>query len=159
MYFVWNDYDPNTMGYIENWLDEPAIRSTGLDEGFRAFYEYWANEEGYDVGENYWCKVVCEDNTPLAVIAFCLHEQKIIIMEIVVHPDKRGRGFGTRLLLELLHREEILGFPIRKSEAVIFPNNVASQKAFEKAGFQHHHSHKNGDAMYYIYESTSFDAF
>ena len=36
--FVWCDYDPITMGYIEKWLDESAVKSTGLDEGFRSFY-------------------------------------------------------------------------------------------------------------------------
>lgn len=155
MNYVWHDYDPKTMGYIENWLDEPAVRSTGLDNGFRDFYEYWANEDGYIAGENYWCKVVCEQDKPFAVIAFCQHESKIIIMEVVVAPEKRGQGGGTRLLKELLEREEIIGFAIHKSEAVIFPSNIASQKAFENAGFQYHHTHENGDAMYYVYESDS----
>ena len=40
MDYVWRDYNPKTMGYIENWLDESAIKLTGLDEGFCDFYEY-----------------------------------------------------------------------------------------------------------------------
>ena len=64
MNFVWCDYNPETMGYIENWLDESAVNSTGLDEGFRNFYEYWANEDGFVVGENYWCKVIFENDEP-----------------------------------------------------------------------------------------------
>ncbi len=155
MNFEWYDYNPKTMGYVENWLDEHAVKSTGLDEGFRAFYEYWANEDGFNIGENFWCKVVSENGTPFAVIAFCQHEYKILIMEIVVEPKKRGQGSGTKLLKELLEREEIIGFTVRKSEAVIFPSNMASRKAFENAGFQYHHTHEDGDAMYYVYESCS----
>lgn len=153
--FVWCDYDPITMGYIEKWLDESAVKSTGLDEGFRAFYEYWAKEEGFSVGENFWCKVVFENDNPLSVIAFCQHEQKIIIMEIVVAPEFRGQGIGTRLLRELLESEEIVGFVIQKSEAVIFPTNTASQKAFENAGFQYHHTHEDGNSMLYVYDCCS----
>ncbi len=155
MKFVWCDYNPNTMGYIENWLDEPAVKSTGLDEGFRNFYEYWAKEDAFAVGENYWCKVVFEDNRPLAVIAFCRHECTLLIMEIVVDPEKRGQGIGTKLLKELLECEEMTGSAVLKIEAVIFPGNIASKRAFENAGFQYHHTHEDGDAMYYVYEHGS----
>ena len=154
MIFVWRDYDPETMSYIENWLDESAVKSTGLDDGFRDFYEYWANEDGFVVGENFWCKVVCESDKPVAVIAFCQHEHKVLIMEIVVEPEKRGQGIGTKLLKELLASEEIIGFAIQKSEAVIFTGNIASQKAFENAGFQYHHTEEDedGTSISYMYE-------
>ena len=37
MKYIWHDYDPNTMQYVESWLDENAIQFTGLEEGFRPF--------------------------------------------------------------------------------------------------------------------------
>jgi RimJ/RimL family protein N-acetyltransferase len=148
------------MSFVENWLDESAINSTGLDEGFRAFYEYWSKEDGLIPGENFWCKVTFEEDTPFAVIAFCQHEHKIIIMEVLVAPEKRGQGKGSTLLKELLNSKEIVGFEIQHSEAVIYPNNVASQRAFENAGFIYHNNHKdeNGDSMHYIYEDKSLSA-
>ncbi len=152
MIFSWLDYDPHTMGYVENWLDESAVKSTGLDEGFRSFYEYWANEDGFVVGKNYWCKVVFDDDKPVAVIALCMNEGSVTVMEIVVDPEKRGQGIGRKLLKELLAREDIIGFSIVKSEAVIFPTNIASQKAFTNAGFWYHHTHEAGDALYYAYK-------
>ena len=156
MNFIWYDYNPNTMCFVENWLDESAVKFTGLDEGFRIFYEYWANEEGFVVGKNFWCKVAFENDKPFGVIAFCQNEHRIIIMEVLIAPDKRGRGKGSTLLKELLNNEEIIGFKIQKSEAVIYPSNIASQKAFENAGFKYHHNHKdgNGDSMNYVYESS-----
>ncbi len=152
MDFTWRDYNPRTMRYIENWLDESAVKSTGLDDGFHDFYEYWANEDGFVVGENFWCKVVFENNEPFAVIALCLYENKGTIMEIVVAPAKRGQGRGSKLLKELLENGRIIGFAIHKSEAVIFPGNTAAQKAFVNAGFKYHHTNEDGDAMYYVYE-------
>ena len=160
MNFIWYDYNPNTMSFVESWLDESAINSTGLDEGFRAFYEYWSKEDGFIPGENFWCKVTFEEDTPFAVIAFCQHEHKIIIMEVLVAPEKRGQGKGSTLLKELLNSKEIVGFEIQHSEAVIYPNNVASQRAFENAGFIYHNNHKdeNVDSMHYIYEDKFLSA-
>lgn len=152
MNFVWRDYNPETMPYIENWLDESTVKSTGLDEGFRAFYEYWAREDGFLPGENFWCKVVSEADDPFAVIALCLHKGRILIMEIVVAPEKRGQGRGTELLKELLTQDPIPGLSIQKAEAVIFPNNTASRKAFVNAGFHYHHTHQDGISMLYVYE-------
>ncbi len=153
MNFIWCDYNPKTMDYIESWLDESAIKSTGLDEGFRDFYEYWVKEDGFVVGKNFWCKVVFENDNPFAVIAFCLHEGKIMIMELVIVPEKRGQGRASKLLKEFLESEEIIGFAIHKSEATIYPSNTASKKAFENAGFKYHYTHEDEDAMYYVYES------
>lgn len=160
MNFIWNDYNPNTMRFIENWLDESAVESTGLDEGFRAFYDYWASEEGFVVGKNYWCKVIFENDEPFGVITFCQHEHKTIIMEVLIAPDKRGQGKGSALIKELLNHKEIIGFTILKSEAVIYPSNIASQKAFERAGFIYYSNHKddNGDSMHYIYEGKPLSA-
>lgn len=157
MNFAWYDYDPNTMSFVENWLDESAVESTGLEEGFRAFYEYWATEDGFAVGENFWCKLVFENDKPFAVIALCHHEHRIIIMEVLVAPEKRGLGKGSKLLRELINRTYILGSTIRKIEAVIYPSNIASQKAFEHAGFKCHHNHKdgNGESINYVYEKST----
>lgn len=151
MKYLWYDYQPQEMDDIETWLDEPAVKSTGLDEGFFAFYDYWAKQEGFVVGENFWCKVVYQGEEPLAVIALCEYEGTLNIMEMVVHPQKRGYGIGTELLKELLDNKGILGFDVCRSEAVIFPDNDASQKAFQKAGFRHYRTHEDGTALYYAY--------
>ena len=88
-----------------------------------------------------------------AVIEFCIHEGVFTIMEMLVAPEKRGQGMGSKLIKELLEKSKtIIGIDIEKAEAIIFPSNIASQKAFEKAGFKYHHTHEDGDAMTYVYE-------
>lgn len=150
---IWRDYDAQTMDFVETWLDADAVKATGLEDGFRDFYEYWAHEDGFEPGKNYWCKVVYACDTPFAVLALSLYEERLLVMEMLVAPEYRGQGRGTELLRQLLNSHEILGFPVRKSEAVIFPDNVASQRAFEKAGFYCHHVHEAGTALYYAYDS------
>lgn len=154
MEFVWRDYEPGTMGYIESWLDDSAVKSTGLEEGFCEFYEYWANEGGLIPGEDFWCKVVLCDGKPFAAAALCRNEDKISVMELIVDPERRGCGMGSAMLRELLESEGILERPIHRCEAVIYPDNIASQKAFQNAGFKYSHTHEDGDgvSMLYVYE-------
>lgn len=152
MSFIWQDYCPETMEYVEKWLDANAVSTTGMDEGFRSFYEYWANEDGFVLGQNFWCKIVCTDNEPVAVVALNMYEGKMTVMEIVVAPEKRGHGLGSLILKELMQNKQILGFTIKTSEAAIYTNNVASQKAFQNAGFRHDRTHEDGDTLYYLYE-------
>lgn len=154
MNFTWCDYNPETMQYVEKWLDKLAVRMTGIDDGFRDNYEYWANDGEHIVGENYWCKVVFENENPFAVIQLSLYEGTVTIMETFVAPEKRGQGKGSKMIKELLRNGKmIIDFDIHIAEAVIYPSNIASQKAFTNAGFKFHHTHEDGDAMYYIYES------
>ena len=153
MNFDWCDYNTETMVFVENWLDEHAVRMTGMDDGFRQEYEYWSNEDCNVVGENYWCKVVFENEVPFAVIECGMHEGVVTIMEIIVAPEKRVKGMGSKAIKELLYNAKtIIGIDIEKAEAIIYPNNKASKKAFEKAGFKYHHTHEDGDAMTYVYE-------
>lgn len=124
-----------------------------MDDGFHDFYEYWSNEDGFVVGENFWCKVVFENDEPFAVIAFDLCEGKLLIMETLVTPEKRGQGRGSKLIKELLENAKtIIGVDIHKAEVTIYPSNIASQRAFENAGFRYHSTHEDRDAMTYIYE-------
>ena len=154
MNYAWYDYNPNTMSFVENWLDKSAVDSTGLDEGFRAFYEYWANEDGFVLGENFWCKVICEYENPFAIIALGMSDGNLVIMELVVRPDMRNKGKGASLLKELIENSKIiLNTEVGKAEAIIYPSNIASQKSFEKAGFVFE-SNEDGDAITYVYNKS-----
>ena len=154
MRFIWKDYDSRSMPFIEDWLDDYAVRMTGMDDGWKSFHEYWITEGGMTPGVDYWCKVVYEGEKPVAIIAFSLYEENYHVMELLVKPEMRGKGFGTALLRDLLSDgETIIGHRIDKATAVIFPNNPASQKAFEKAGFAFDHANDDADAWYYCYNS------
>ena len=152
MKFDWKKYFPNTMPFVEEWLDDHAVRMTGMDDGWRAFHEYWITDGEMMLGKDYWCKVVYDDKTPFAVIALSLHEGSFHIMELLVKSEMRGKGYGTVLLRELLSDgETIIGHRIEKAAAVIFPSNAASQKAFEKAGFVFDRANDDGDTWYFCY--------
>ena len=82
-----------------------------------------------------------------------LWESVFTVSEYIVRPDYRGKGIGSSALAELLMESElILDAEIAEVHAVIYPNNVPSQKAFEKAGFQFESEHLDGDAWNYRYQ-------
>lgn len=154
MSYIWKDYTPATMLFIERWFDKIAVNMTGIDDGWRAFHEYWITDGGLNPGIDYWCKVVYDGKIPFAIIAFCLSEETFQIMELLVKPEIRGKGLGSALICELLSDgERIIGHRIEKASAIIYPNNFASQKAFEHAGFAFEYANDDGDAWYYSYIS------
>lgn len=151
MRFTWRDYSEN-MTFVEAWLDAHAVRVTGMDDGWCDFYTYWKNEENTVLGENFWCKTVYENGEPFAVVAVGLHDGIFNIMELLVSPEKRGYGRGTALINELINESvAIIGFEIVNAEAVIYPSNPASKRAFEKAGFLFDSASEEGDVLYYSY--------
>lgn len=84
-----------------------------------------------------------------------LWDSVFTISEFIIRPDRRGKGLGSSALMELLTRSEnILGIKIKDADAVIFPDNAASQKAFEKAGFVFQSEHPDGDTWNYRYCSA-----
>lgn len=153
MKFTWYDYDVKYAAIVESWLDADAKRFTGCDDGWDSFYEYWKNDNETTLGENYWRKVICETGVPIAVIAISLYQSAFTVMEYIVAPERRGKGYGSTALKELLDNGTIIiGKNITQAKSVIFPNNIASQKAFGKAGFAFDYAHLEGDSWYYTYE-------
>lgn len=152
MNYDWIDYTPAYKDLIESWIDEDAKRFTGLDDGFDAYYQYWANDPQTKICTNFWVKIIISDTIPIGIIALSLWDNFFTISEFVICPNKRGKNLGSSALKELLTQsKDIIGIKIETANAVIFPNNIASQKAFEKAGFTFHSEHPDGDAWNYRY--------
>ncbi len=152
MHFNWRDYDPQADNFIESWLDSDGAYFTGCDDGWRSYYEYWLNEPDFNLGEDYWCKIAYAGDSPCGIIALSKYQGLVTIMEILVSPNLRGQGIGTKMLAEMLeYSEKIIGKTIEFAKAVIFPDNTASRKMFESTGFTLDSISDEGDAMYYMY--------
>ena len=137
---------------IENWFDEEARLYTGIDGSFEELYLYWRGKNNISSENKIWCKVVFQDDNPVAVLLIGCHKEEFTVSELIVAPVDRGKGVGTAVLNELIeHGIDILGKDIISAKAVIFPNNIASKIAFENAGFIYEATHPDGDAEYYVY--------
>lgn len=150
MNFTWKDYEPETMSFVEVWLDDECKRFTGIDDGFQDFYEYWSFEATQN-GKLFCSKVVFENEIPIGIIAIGKDGDRITVMELIVSRKVRNKGKGTKIIEELLlNGDAIIGFEIVEAEAIVFPSNKASQRALEKAGFAYE-SNDDGDAITYVY--------
>lgn len=153
MTYQWTDYSPDYVSVIETFLDVTARTFTGCDEGWQEYCDCLLKEPSICFGKNFWTKVISLNERPIAVIALGMDEGRLTISEFIVSPEMRNQGHGTAILRELLrYTQEILGVSFQQAVAVIFPNNQASQRAFEKAGFIFESSHPDGDAWYYVYD-------
>ena len=156
MHFTWKEYAVQDAPLLDSWLDEEARANTGVEDGFDDYCAYWFSQEETKVGENFWVKLFCLEGVPVGVVAIALWEGVFTVSELLVDPARRGQGLGSMALRELLeHGKVILGVPVASARAVIFPDNLASQKAFEKAGFRFEQAHPDGDAWYYRYDRFS----
>lgn len=154
MTYQWIPYTPAHAPVVEFFLDDIARTLTGCDEGWQAYYNYWANDPDTVLGENFWAQVISLCDRPIAVIAMGLNDGILTVSEFIVAPNARGQGHGTAILRELItHGETVIGKPFNSALAVIYPNNMASKRAFEKAGFVFESAHPDGDAWYYIYKT------
>lgn len=154
MRFQWMDYAEEYEDVVESWLDEEAVRFTGIDEGFWDYFQYMIKEPDTKYGENFWVKVILEKGKPVGMMAVGLWEKSFTISEIIISPTHRGNGIGSAAIREWIDfSDSLIGVPCEKAKAVIFPNNTASQKAFEKAGFRFVSAHPDGDAWYYEYDA------
>ncbi len=149
MHFQWKSYTPADAALVDAWLDAEAIRETGIDEGWQTFYDFWMTEHPAEDSRDY-CYLVLEKECAFAVIYTSLTNGVLTVSELIVAPEKRGHGLGSALLTELIENADLLlGTVPTAVHAVIFPDNIASQKAFARAGFVLASKHPDGDAWYY----------
>lgn len=154
MNFEWLDYTSEYSSIVDSWLDNEAIKMTGIDDGWDNYWRASLEDSKNYPGCKEFCKAVSENGVPFAVIKFGCYCGEATLAEIIVDPKQRGRGRGSKVIKELLlNHKLLLGEKTDKFTAVIFPSNVASQKAFEKAGFRFEYAHEDGDALYYTYKT------
>lgn len=153
MEYIWKDYKKEYNELIDGWLDEYTVKMTGIDCGWDEYINAVIEDNKNYPGAELYCKMVCEKDAPFAVVVFGYYEDSVTISEVIVDPALRGKGMGTSVIEELVNNFE--NFSKSNSEkfmAVIYPDNIPSQKCFEKAGFSFDHSHEEGDAWYYTFQ-------
>lgn len=151
--FEWMDYRSEDAPMVDRWLDGDAVAMTGLDMGWDDYWNAVRADAVNFPGCKDYCKLIREDGIPVAAICFGCYEGVATVSEIVVAPQLRGQGYGTRILRDLTgYADELLGEKVGKICAVIFPNNLASQRAFAKAGFVFDVAHEDAAAWNYVYK-------
>ena len=158
MFFKWVDYCEKYEDEIESWMSDDDTRNFATDN-IKEDHEYWSSE--YKYNEEYFCKVIIDESEIIAVILIMRgDENSIHINPFIVNPKHRNKGYGTRIISELINNvRDITGFDSDVFTADIFPNNKASIKVFEKVGFILAGVHISGDCAYWVYPASELESY
>ncbi len=147
--FEWTSYTNTHAELVDSWLDKDAVRKTGIEDGWQSFYDYWTKECPNVAGKSF-CYIISKSGVPFGVMFLATIGDTLLISEFIVAPKMRGKGYGAAVIADLVANcESLSDKKISTVHAVIYPSNIPSQKAFEKAGFIHTSTHPDGDAFNY----------
>lgn len=118
------------------WANDPEVRR----QSFNQDYIPWENHVEWFAGKYndshcVWYIVLDEAGAPAGVVRFDRAANEMVEVHITVAPEKRGQGVGAEALRLACARvqEETTYTEVL---ANIMVKNVASQRAFENAGFE-----------------------
>ena len=126
---------------LQSWQGDPEVRRwIYIDDWKEYFGAVSPNPE-------YYLYTVFSVGAPIAQIAAERIGDELSLM-LIVEPQSRGKGVGRMVLLEMLTCSAALFGDVSHFAAYIHPNNTASIKCFESAGFECKGSDPDGELIY-----------
>ena len=123
-----------------DWQQVKSIYEKGIETGNATFQTGAPSWEDWDKSHLTDCRIVAEINKTLTgwaaltpVSSRCVYAG-VAEVSVYVDPEYSGNGIGLALLNELIKQSEAEG--IWTLQAGIFPENKASLRIHEKAGFR-----------------------
>ncbi len=123
-----------------DWPEVRRIYASGIATGDATFEQEVPGWEGWNASHGKACRLVAEGESGIAGWAALSPVSKrkiyrgVAEVSIYMDPSFRGKGWGKRLLSEMVCLSEIKGF--WTLQASIFPENVASIRIHERCGFR-----------------------
>lgn len=115
------------LGMLREWHRDPVLSGElGGIEDFDTWFAYAESQPAYRV----W--VAMEGREPVGYVMIEI-EDGVGGESVAVRPDLRGNGYGAAILRALLDAPE--ASDAREIVATVCPNNRASRRCHEKAGF------------------------
>jgi len=123
-----------------DWPPVKKIYEEGIATGNATFQQEVPEWEEWDKSHLQHSRIVAKQNDEVVgwaaltpVSGRCVYAG-VAEVNVYVSGKARGNGIGKRLLQQLIHESEVNG--IWTMQAGIFPENIASIKIHEKAGFR-----------------------
>ena len=118
------------------WANDPEVRLTSLSPEPIDWDDHvvWLTKKLIDPS----CHIFIASNTegvPVGQIRFDVQQDGSAAIDVHIAGESRGRGYGTSLIVEALDRL-FCSTDIRIVHAYQRPENTASIRVFEKAGFR-----------------------
>jgi len=116
------------------WANDPVTRQNSFDSAKIPWEEHsaWCQKKLADADCRLWI-ASNGGNAPVGCVRFDGKESEATI-SLTVAPNARGKGYGTKIIQQACDRL-FAESPLRVVHAFIKPENIASVKVFEAAGF------------------------
>ena len=158
MEFIWEEYDLEKHKDIDKWKDKNFSDNSDVVNKYAMFNEPLSNSYDYYYNQqktkDVKILIVKEKSKYIAFVIGCFYKENwenvLGINPIVVNPKMLNKGYGHKILKELLNNtKEITGWDIDKYYAGIDKDNVASQKLFTDFGYKLKKMNEDGKFGYY----------
>lgn len=118
------------------WANDPVTRQNSFDSAKIPWEEHrdWCRKKLTDADCRLWI-ASNGGSAPVGCVRFDCEESEATI-SLTVAPSARGKGYGTQIIQQACERL-FAESPFRLVHAYIKPNNIASVKVFEAAGFRY----------------------
>lgn len=123
-----------------DWPQVKLIYEKGINTGNATFQTSAPSWQDWNESHLAICRIIAESNSQIIgwaaltpVSSRCVYAG-VAEVSVYVDPEHSGKGIGLALLEELVHLSETEG--IWTLQAGIFPENTASLRIHEKAGFR-----------------------
>ena len=159
MQFTWVDYPNIYEAELETWCDE-TVRHAIDGDSIKEEHD-WYLENNYVFNKDYFCKIVLEDKTAVALVMSGTRINKsetetvICIDTFIINPELRNQGYGTKIIAEIIQNSENI------IVAQIHKDNETSKKLFKKSGFHFicTEAEINDDWFDWIYPASAADRY
>ena len=171
MHFTWIDYPDKYENEIETWCDEPAIRFALDEDNIRTEHQWYLDSDKYVYNENYFCKIVLDGNTPIAIFMLAsfydetkmhLTESIIYLDTLIINPILRNQGLGSKIITDVLQNsEQIVGCSSCIFISQIHKENDIAKKLATKLGFYfiYTEAEKNHEWFDWVYPASAASRF
>lgn len=118
-----------------NWVNDPAVRSASFSSELISWprHTQWFNEKL----QNCLCRIfIAEiaDGTPVGQVRLDFDQSKSATVNVTIAQEFRRMGYGSTLIKEVVEMA-FQQFELDEFHALIKPENQASLRTFERAGF------------------------
>jgi len=171
MHFTWIDYPAKYENEIETWCDEFAIRFALDDDSVITEHQWYLDSDKYKHNENYFCKVVLDGDTPVALFMLAifsdetkkhLTENIVYLDTLIINPALRNQNFGSRIIADVIQNaEQIIGSSSNIFISQIHKDNDVAKKLATKLGFHFvcTEAEKNHNWFDWVYPASAVDRF
>ncbi|MBO8159076.1 GNAT family N-acetyltransferase [Thermosyntropha sp.] len=119
---------------LYKWANDPVVRENSFNKHFISYDEHkkWFYEKINSPKCLFF--IVISFDQPVGQIRLDIEEDTAII-NYSVDKNYRGRGYGTQILINIVQVIKEYNIPVNRIVGKVKLSNIASQKAFKKAGY------------------------